>query len=95
MPGHYADGGNLLQFCGQIHTALFPGCGVDPEEQEEFRRREDRRDKLHQAYLRRKASGKQQEYDRRYNAKRRPVMDAKRAALRAEDMERGILTTAA
>ena len=59
------------------------------------RRREERRDKLHQAYLRRKASGKQQEYDRRYSIKRKPVMDAKRAALRAEDMERGIFTTAA
>ena len=68
---------------------------MTPEEQEAFRRREERRDKLHQAYLRRKASGKQQEYDRRYNAKRKPVMDAKRAALRAEDMERGIFTTVA
>ena len=68
---------------------------MTPEEQEAFRRREERRDKLHQAYLRRKASGKQQEYDRRHSIKRKPIMDAKRAALRAEDMERSIFTTAA
>ena len=84
-----------FNFVGRYIPPSFRDVELTPEEQEEFRRREERRDKLHQAYLRRKASGKQQEYDRRYNAKRKPVMDAKRAALRAEDMERGIFTTVA
>ncbi len=84
-----------FNFVGRYIPPSFRDVELTPEEQEEFRRREERRDKLHQAYLRRKASGKQQEYDRRYSIKRKPVMDAKRAALRAEDMERGIFTTVA
>ena len=84
-----------FNFVGRYIPPSFREAELTPEEQEAFRRREERRDKLHQAYLRRKASGKQQEYDRRYSIKRKPVMDAKRAALRAEDMERGIFTTAA
>ena len=83
-----------FNFVGRYIPPSFREAELTPEEQEAFRRREERRDKLHQAYLRRKASGKQQEYDRRYSIKRKPVMDAKRAALRAEDMERGIFTTA-
>ena len=84
-----------FNFVGRYIPPSFREAELTPEEQEAFRRREERRDKLHQAYLRRKASGKQQEYDRRYSIKRKPVMDAKRAALRAEDMEHGIFTTAA
>ena len=84
-----------FNFVGRYIPPSFREAELTPEEQEAFRRREERRDKLHQAYLRRKASGKQQEYDRRYSIKRKPVMDAKRAALRAEDMERGIFTTVA
>ena len=76
-----------FNFVGRYIPPSFREAELTPEEQEAFRRREERRDKLHQAYLRRKASGRQQEYDRRYNIKRKPVMDAKRAALRAEDME--------
>ena len=53
------------------------------EEQEELRKKEERKDKLHQANLRRKESGKQQKYDRRYNAKRKVESEAKKAALRA------------
>ena len=30
MPGHHADGWNLLQFCGQIYTSLFPGSCQPP-----------------------------------------------------------------
>ena len=84
-----------FNFVGRYIPPSFRDVELTPEEQEAFRRREERRDKLHQAYLRRKASGKQQEYDRRYNAKCKPVMDAKRVALRTEDMERGIFTTVA
>lgn len=84
-----------FNFVGKYIPPSLRAVELTPEEQEAFRKREERRDKLHQAYLRRKASGKQQEYDRKYNARRKPIMDARRAALRAEDMERGIFTTVA
>lgn len=42
-----------------------------------------RQEKLHQNYLKRKASGKQQEYDRRYNEKRKAKMKAARTELTA------------
>ncbi len=36
-----------------------------PEELEEMRKKEARKDKLHQNYLKRKANGKQKEYEER------------------------------
>ena len=51
-----------FNFVGRYIPPSFREAELTPEEQEAFRRREERRDKLHQAYLRRKASGKQQEY---------------------------------
>ena len=37
--------------------------GLTPEELEEIRKREERKDRLHQNYLKRKANGKQKEYE--------------------------------
>ena len=50
-----------------------PPCSrfPDPEEQEELRKKEERKDRLHQNYLRRKANGKQKEWEERYNASAR------------------------
>ena len=53
----------------------------------------ERKDRLHQNYLRRKANGKQKEWEERYNAKRKAQVEAAKAAIRAEDMEKGIFTT--
>ena len=47
----------------------------------------------HQNYLRRKANGKQKEWEERYNARRKAKMEAAKAAIRAEDMEKGIFST--
>ena len=44
---------------------------LTPEEQEELRKKEERKDRLHQNYLRRKANGKQKEWEERYNASAR------------------------
>ena len=63
---------------------------LTPEEQEELRKKEERKDRLHQNYLRRKANGKQKEWEERYNAKRKAQVEAAKAAIRAEDMEKGI-----
>ena len=38
---------------------------LTPEEQEALRKKEERKDRLHQNYLRRKANGKQKEYEER------------------------------
>ena len=38
-------------------------------------------------------NGKQKEWEERYNAKRKAKMEAAKAAIRAEDMEKGIFTT--
>lgn len=65
---------------------------LTPEEQEELRKREERKDRLHQNYLKRKASGKQQEYNERFKAKRKADRDAKKEAIRQEDMANGIFT---
>ena len=43
-----------FNFVGRYIPPSFRDVELTPEEQEEFRRREERRDKLHQAYLRRK-----------------------------------------
>lgn len=75
-----------------IPPALQP-VPLTPEEQEELRKKEERKDRLHQNYLRRKANGKQKEWEERYNAKRKAQREAAKAAIRAEDMEKGIFTT--
>ena len=68
---------------------------LTPEEQEELRKKEERKDRLHQNYLRRKANGKQKEIGKeRYNAKRKAQVEAAKAAIRAEDMEKGIFIPA-
>ena len=72
-----------------IPPALQP-VPLTPEEQEELRKKEERKDRLHQNYLRRNANGKQKEWEERYNAKRKVQRDAAKAAIRAEDMEKGI-----
>ena len=41
-------------------------------------------------FLRRKANGKQKEWEERYNAKRKAQVEAAKAAIRTEDMEKGI-----
>ena len=55
-----------------------------------LRKKEERKDRLHQNYLRRKANGKQKEYEDRIKTEKRRQMEAKKAALRAEDMAKGI-----
>ena len=67
---------------------------LTPEEQEELRKKEERKDRLHQNYLRRKANGKQKEWEERYNAKRKAQVEAAKAAIRAEDIEKGIFIPA-
>ena len=82
-----------FNFVGRYIPPALQPVPLTPEEQEELRKKEERKDRLHQNYLRRKANGKQKEWEERYNARRKAKMDAAKAAIRAEDMEKGIFTT--
>ena len=82
-----------FNFVGRYIPPALQPVPLTPEEQEELRKKEERKDKLHQNYLRRKANGKQKEWEERYNAKRKAKMEAAKAAIRAENMEKGIFTT--
>ena len=82
-----------FNFVGRYIPPALQPVSLTPEEQEELRKKEERKDRLHQNYLRRKANGKQKEWEERYNAKRKAKMEAAKAAIRAEDMEKGIFTT--
>ena len=82
-----------FNFVGRYIPPALQPVPLTPEEQEELRKKEERKDRLHQNYLRRKANGKQKEWEERYNAKRKAQMEAAKAAIRAEDMEKGIFTT--
>lgn len=82
-----------FNFVGRYIPPALQPVPLTPEEQEELRKKEERRDRLHQNYLRRKANGKQKEWEERYTAKRKAQVEAAKAAIRAEDMEKGIFTT--
>ena len=67
---------------------------LTPEELEALRKKEERKDKLHQAYLRRKANGTQKRYEEKIKAKKKAEIEAKKAAIHAEDMEKGVFIPA-
>ena len=79
-----------FNFVGRYIPPALQPVPLTPEEQEELRKKEERKDRLHQNYLRRKANGKQKEWEERYIAKRKAQREAAKAAIRAEDMEKGI-----
>ena len=82
-----------FNFVGRYIPPALQPVPLTPEEQEELRKKEKRKDRLHQNYLRHKANGKQKEWEERYNAKRKAKMEAAKVAIRAENMEKGIFTT--
>ena len=65
-----------------------------PSAEEIILMKEERKDKLHQAYLRRKANGTQKRYENKIRAKKKAEIEAKKAAIRAEDMENGVFIPA-
>lgn len=80
----------FFNFVGRYVPPHFGEVALTPEEQEALRKREERKDRLHQNYLRRKANGKQKEYEERTKAAKKAEMDAKKNALRAEDIAKGV-----
>ena len=79
-----------FNFVGKYMPPHFGEVTLTPEEQEELRKREERKNKLHQNYLRRKASGAQKAWEKRYNAKRKTQIEAAKAAIREEDISNGV-----
>lgn len=55
---------------------------VTSEELEEMRKKEARKDRLHQNYLKRKANGKQKEYEERIKAKKKAQMQEQKEQIR-------------
>ena len=79
-----------FNFVGKYIPPAFREVELTPEEQEAIRKKEELKDKRHQAYLRRKASGWQRQYEERTRAAKKAKIDAGKAAIRAEDMAKGI-----
>ena len=82
-----------FNFVGRYIPPALQPVPLTPEEQEELRKKEERKDRLHQNYLKRKASGAQKQYEDKIKAKKKAEMDAKKALIRAEDMKKGIFST--
>lgn len=79
-----------FNFVGRFVSPAFGEVELTPEELEEIRRREERKDRLHQNYLKRKANGKQKEYEERTKAKKKAEIEARKQAIRTEDIARGV-----
>ena len=79
-----------FNFVGRYVPPNFKKADLTPEEQEALRKKEERRERLHQNYLQRKASGAQKQYEDKTKAARKAVIDARKAAIRAEDIANGV-----
>ena len=79
-----------FNFVGRFVPPAFGEVELTPEELEEIRKREERKDRLHQNYLKRKANGKQKEYEERTKAKKKAEIEARKDAIRTEDIAKGV-----
>ena len=79
-----------FNFVGRYLPPHFGEVHLTPEEEEEIRKREARKDRLHQNYLRRKENGKQKEYEDKVKEKKKAEIEAKKEAIRQEDIAKGV-----
>ena len=79
-----------FNFVGRFVPPAFGEVELTPEELEEIRKREERKDRLHQNYLKRKASGAQKRYEDKIKEKKKAEIEAKKAAIRAENIAKGV-----
>ena len=79
-----------FNFVGRFVPPAFGEAELTPEELEEIRKREERKDRLHQNYLKRKASGAQKRYEDKIKERKKEEIEAKKAAIRAEDIAKGV-----
>ena len=83
-----------FNFVGRFVPPAFGEAELTPEELEEIRKREERKDRLHQNYLKRKASGAQKRYEDKIKGRKKAEIEAKKAAIRAEDIAKGVFVPA-
>ena len=79
-----------FNFLGRYIPPSLQPVPLTPEEQEELRKKEERKDRLHQNYLKRKASGAQKRYEDKIKKRKKAEIEAKKAAIRAEDIAKGV-----
>ena len=79
-----------FNFVGRFVPPAFGEEELTPEELQEIRKREERKDRLHQNYLKRKASGAQKRYEDKIKKRKKAEIEAKKAAIRAEDIAKGV-----
>ena len=79
-----------FNFVGRFVPPAFGEVELTPEELEEIRKREERKDRLHQNYLKRKASGAQKRYEDKIKGRKKAEIEAKKAVIRAEDIAKGV-----
>lgn len=79
-----------FNFIGEYVPPTMTAKTPTPEELEKIRKKEVRRDRLHQNYLKRKANGKQKAYEERIKEKRKIQIESQKEQIRAEDREKGI-----
>ena len=79
-----------FNFVGRFVPPAFGEVELTLEELEEIRKREERKDRLHQNYLKRKASGAQKRYEDKIKGRKKAEIEVKKAAIRAEDIAKGV-----
>lgn len=79
-----------FNFIGQYVPPGFGQAELSAEEQAALQKQAELREKRHQQYLKRKASGKQQAYDAKRQAARQEKLEGMKAEIRAEDIARGV-----
>ncbi len=79
-----------FNFVGRFVPPAFGEVELILEELEEIRKREERKDRLHQNYLKRKANGKQKEYEERTKAKKKAEIEAETSNPHRGYCQRGI-----
>jgi hypothetical protein len=83
----------FFNFVGRYVPPQLEPKELTAEELEEQCKVEERKDRLHQNYLRRKARGKVAEDYEKTKAKKKAEMDAKKDAIRAEDIAKGVFVS--
>ena len=66
-----------FNFVGRFVPPAFGEVELTPEELEEIRKREERKERLHQNYLKRKASGAQKRYEDKIKERKKAEIEAK------------------
>ena len=79
-----------FNFIGEYIPPTLAEKEPTPEELEEMRKKEARKDRLHQNYLKRKANGKRKEYEERTKAEKKAQIESQKEQIRAEDRKKGI-----